>query len=338
VALAPARTTDDWSQVTPVVSNALLRTQSDERLVALAAAGHERAFEAIVERYRSPLLRYCRRMLPEARAEDAVQQAFLNAWSALGRGADVHDLRPWLYRIAHNTAINGLKASGFDYDELEEEAQRAAGGPFDDIVRRDEMRETLANLAALPDRQREALVRTAISGDPQSAVAHDLGITDGAVRQLVHRARAQLRAVATAVTPAPVVAWAASLGPAGGEPAQRIVEAAAGAGGAGLVGVAAKAGAVVAATGVLVTPGSPVRNAIRDGAGDSAGTATKAPVKAPAEAAHSAVAPSSATPATVARRPPGAARGSSSATGSPAAGDTAYAAPADSAGDDAYGS
>jgi hypothetical protein len=39
----------------------LLRTQTDERLVALAAAGHERAFEAIVERYRRPLLRHCRR-------------------------------------------------------------------------------------------------------------------------------------------------------------------------------------------------------------------------------------------------------------------------------------
>jgi DNA-directed RNA polymerase specialized sigma24 family protein len=46
----------------------LLRTQSDERLVALAAAGHERAFEAIVERYRRTLLRHCRRYLPEARA------------------------------------------------------------------------------------------------------------------------------------------------------------------------------------------------------------------------------------------------------------------------------
>lgn len=323
--------------MTPILSTALLRTQSDGRLVSLAAAGNERAFEAIVERYRRPLLRYCRRMLPETRAEDAVQQAFLNAWAALGRGADVHDLRPWLYRIAHNTAINGLKANGFDYDELGEETHRTAGGPYDDLVRRDEMRETLSNLAALPDRQREALLRTAISGDPQSDVAHDLGITDGAVRQLVHRARAQLRAVATAVTPAPFVAWVASVGPAGGEPAQRIAEAAAGAGGAGVVGVAAKAGAVVAATGVLVTPGSPVRTAIRDGAGDTPGAAAKAPARAPAEAANPAIAPSGSSPATAARRP-AAARGGSSATGSPAAGDTAYGAPADSAGNDAYGS
>ena len=85
-------------------SSVLLRTQSDERLVELARAGHERAFEAIVERYRAPLLRASRRYLPEARAEDALQQAFISAWGALGRGDEIRDLRAWLYRIVHNTA------------------------------------------------------------------------------------------------------------------------------------------------------------------------------------------------------------------------------------------
>ena len=44
--------------MTPIVSTTLLRTQSDARLVELAREGHERAFEAIVERYRKPLHRY----------------------------------------------------------------------------------------------------------------------------------------------------------------------------------------------------------------------------------------------------------------------------------------
>src|SRR3954454_22817027 len=98
----------------------LLRTQSDERLVALARAGHDRAFEAIVERYRRPLLRACRRVLPQARAEDAPQQAVVAAWRGLQRGDDVHELRPWLYRIARNTALNQLRVSGYDLDELME--------------------------------------------------------------------------------------------------------------------------------------------------------------------------------------------------------------------------
>src|SRR3954453_14488701 len=76
----------------PSPSLTLLRTQSDDRLVALARVGHERAFEAIVERYRRPLLRAARRVLPEARAEDALQQALIAAWTALQRGDDGRDL------------------------------------------------------------------------------------------------------------------------------------------------------------------------------------------------------------------------------------------------------
>jgi hypothetical protein len=54
----------------PSPSSVLLRTQSDERLVSLARGGSERAFEAIVERYRGGLLRLARRYLPDARAAE----------------------------------------------------------------------------------------------------------------------------------------------------------------------------------------------------------------------------------------------------------------------------
>ena len=75
--------------MTPHVSITLLRTQTDERLVELIAAGHDRAFDAIVDRYRRPLLRYARRFLHEdTRAEDVVQAAFVSAWTALQRGGD----------------------------------------------------------------------------------------------------------------------------------------------------------------------------------------------------------------------------------------------------------
>jgi len=95
--------------MSPALPTVLLRTQSDARLVELARGGHDRAFEAIVERYRRPLHAYCRRFLPEARAEDAVQQAFLNAWNAVRTGSEVRELRPWLYRITHNAALNAAE-------------------------------------------------------------------------------------------------------------------------------------------------------------------------------------------------------------------------------------
>ena len=52
----------------PWLSDTLLRTQTDERLVALTRAGHERAFAAIVERYRRPLVAFARRIAPDSRA------------------------------------------------------------------------------------------------------------------------------------------------------------------------------------------------------------------------------------------------------------------------------
>src|ERR1051325_1021600 len=146
----------------PSPSTVLLRTQTDERLVTLFRAGHDRAFDAIVERYRRPLLRACRRILPEARAEDALQQALVAAWRGLRRGDDVHELRPWLYRIARNPALNQLRVAGYDLDELMESLS-AADDPEEEVLRRAVVRQTLAAVAALPDRQREALLRTAVS-------------------------------------------------------------------------------------------------------------------------------------------------------------------------------
>src|SRR4051794_21233435 len=98
--------------MTPLLSTPLLRAQSDRRLTALAGNGHDRAFEEIVERYRRPLQRYLRQLLSEALAEDVLQATFVRAWQALRAGTEVRDLRPWLYRIAHNQALNTLRAAG----------------------------------------------------------------------------------------------------------------------------------------------------------------------------------------------------------------------------------
>ena len=257
--------------MTPILSSTILRTQTDARLLALASRGGtdgrgvavgQRAFEAIVERYRKPLYRWCRTILPDARAEDAVQTAFLKAWSALEAGTEVADLKPWLYRIARNAALDNARKAGYDYDELSE-ALRLAPAPESELERRSVMRETLTGVAGLPDNQREALLRTA-SGHSRADIARDLHVTEGAVRQLVHRARGTLRAAATAVVPIPLIDWAAALGAEASTPAgQRIAELAAGAGGAGLAATAVKAGTVVVAAGVLAAgPGTHLRNEV----------------------------------------------------------------------------
>ena len=94
-----------------IAGPSVLAGAPDERLVALARAGDERAFDEIVERYRAPLLRYVRGYLPPAAAEDALQQAFINAYAALtSETAKVPvSLRPWMYRVAHNAALNARR-------------------------------------------------------------------------------------------------------------------------------------------------------------------------------------------------------------------------------------
>ena len=128
------------------LTSTLLRTQSDPRLLVLAAQGSEPAFEALVERYRRPLQSYCRRMLlPAEAAEDVVQQAFLSTWQALRAGTEVREAKPWLYRVTHNAAVNALRRSGYDHAELHD-ALRGADAPEEDLERRTAVREALAGL------------------------------------------------------------------------------------------------------------------------------------------------------------------------------------------------
>ena len=234
----------------PSVSIRLLQTQSDARLVAFARAGHERAFEALVRRYRGPLLGYCRRLLlSEERAEDALQQALTQAWLALRADTEVTNAKGWLYRIVHNSALNALRVSGYDYCKLSESLS-GAGAPQEDLDRRIAVREALAGLAALPEMQREALLRTAVEGSSHRQTARELGLSENAVRGLVYRARATLRAAAGAIVPPPVMSWALESGGGGGPLGERL--AAVGAGGsAGVAGMLAKGGAAAVTAGML---------------------------------------------------------------------------------------
>src|SRR5438270_12331121 len=155
---------------------ALLHTQSDERLVDLTRAGNGRAFEAIVTRYRRPLLRHCARLLPPGRAEDAVQQAFLNAYRAIVAGENELRLRPWLYRIAHNASLNLLRQNGWGYEQLSEEIDGVETPP-EALARNERLRAVLAAVRELPERQREAIVLRAVEGRSYDEIAAELGVT-----------------------------------------------------------------------------------------------------------------------------------------------------------------
>src|SRR3954453_3003074 len=201
----------DSARATParLASSAILACQSDERLVKLVRAGHERAFETIVERYRKQLVRFCRRILPESRCEDAVQQAFINAHAALLGSDDPVQLKAWLYTITRNAALNMLRQNGWNYEQipLDFDGVRRPDQVFEQRI---ELQQTVTALNELPERQRDALVMREFEGRSYDEIAVALSANDGAVRQLLNRARVTLRNAASLVMPPPLVARAAA--------------------------------------------------------------------------------------------------------------------------------
>ena len=171
---------------------------SDQRLMTLVKGGDEAAFEQIVARYGPMLLGHSRRVVGD-RAEDAVQQALLSAWSALRRDHQVRELRPWLFTITHRAALRELGGER----ECEVLPESLAGGrsPADCVDQAARSREALAALAALPEQERDALVSVGVHGCSGRATARFLGVSEGMVRQLVHRGRTRMRAAVSVFVP-----------------------------------------------------------------------------------------------------------------------------------------
>lgn len=212
----------------------ILRAQDDERLVDMTRAGQDRAFEVLVARYREPLHRFCARVLSPGRAEDAVQQTFINAYAAMKADEAKLNFKPWLYRIARNTSIDALRQSGWGDEELDPDGG-VSEDPESAVERRQELAGAVAALQALPERQRDAVVLRELEGRSYEDIAVRLGVTDGAVRQLLYRARSSLRAAATSLTPLDLLYRLAARMPGGPPTPTRMAELTAGAGAAAAV-------------------------------------------------------------------------------------------------------
>ena len=167
----------------------------DAALAAWAADGDRRAFEEIVLRHGAFALRVATRMLRDAAtAEDVVQEAFVRAWSQVGRYEAARGrFGTWLYRIVANLCIDQRRRTRTeslpeDFDPVD---------PAADIPQRLEDDERQADLAkalcALPDRQRAAMTLVYDEGLSGAETAKALGVSVKAVERLLARGRAFLR-------------------------------------------------------------------------------------------------------------------------------------------------
>jgi RNA polymerase sigma factor (sigma-70 family) len=180
-----------------------LRAQPDRRLVDLVRDGYDAAFEEIVRRYRRPLDRFAAAIVG-GRSEDVTQDAFSKALLAL-RGSEAEiELRPWLYRIVRNTALNDLRDRAPAAAELSE-ALPGARSAAAEVEAREELRDLMERLQALPETQRAALVMRELEGLSHEEIAAALGVSGGAARQAIFRARAALREGFGLLLPLPVL-------------------------------------------------------------------------------------------------------------------------------------
>jgi len=166
--------------------------------------GDAAAFHELYRLLAGRILAYIVSLVGErALAEDLLQQTFLKVHQ--GRGGYVRDANPvpWIYTIAHRTALDELRkrkrtpikltADG----ALPAEPRAGLGGQAEEIEARDDdgasARISLADLERLPRNQKEALLLTKVHGHSINQAAMIAGTTPGAIKLRAHRAYVTLR-------------------------------------------------------------------------------------------------------------------------------------------------
>jgi RNA polymerase sigma-70 factor, ECF subfamily len=177
---------------------------AEARLVAQALAGSESAFEQIVRRYQRPVLGLIARITGDrALAEDLAQESFLKAYRNLAAFDTKRRLSSWLFRIAHNTAIDCLRRTRTRTLGLETPAAEAGDAALDppapaapDPVEQQALGDALERaLAGVRTEYRVAIALRYEEGLSFDEIAHVMGIPEATARSHVHRARKELAAV-----------------------------------------------------------------------------------------------------------------------------------------------
>ena len=178
----------------------------DVQLMLAFRAGHAAAFDRLFGRWSAPLLRHLERMVRDpATAEELLQESFLRVFRARERYEPTARFSTWLYAIATNLALNELRRprrrAGHRSTEEEPDPDgrttplvlEANVPAADDVAHARRVgADVEAALAALPERQRAALLLAAVEGLSYAEVAESLGTTEKSVKALVHRARVAL--------------------------------------------------------------------------------------------------------------------------------------------------
>jgi RNA polymerase sigma-70 factor (ECF subfamily) len=174
------------------------RPLEDAELIARARMGEVMAYEELVRRYQDVAVRTAHVISPDGDAEDAVQEAFVKAYAALGRFRPEAPFRPWLLRIVTNEARNRRRSAGRRAGLALRAAEDrrpddAAPSPESAILAGESRAALLAAINGLRDEDREIIGARYFLDLSEAEAAEALGLRRGTVKSRLSRALGRLR-------------------------------------------------------------------------------------------------------------------------------------------------
>jgi RNA polymerase sigma-70 factor (ECF subfamily) len=184
--------------------------QTDAELVAGALQGSEAACRELVTRFERPVYTLLLRMIQNpATAEDLAQEAFVKAFRRLDSYDPQWKFSSWLFKIAHNTAIDHLRRGGLETVPLEGGGEEEAGSfaavladegsesPLAAAERQDLARALERAIGRLRPEYRQAVLMFYVQGASYQEICDVSGLPLGTVKTNLHRARKELAALMT---------------------------------------------------------------------------------------------------------------------------------------------
>ncbi len=171
---------------------------TDDILMKRGAGGDEDAFRQLVERWETPVFAFMLRMLGSREdAQDLTQETFIRMIRHADRYRPESRFQSWLFRIAGNLARSRLRRRKvlrwIRFDSDRHDSPAAGTDPLADLEKHEARREVRQALAKLPERQRRALILKQYQGMKYREIATAMGLTEGSVQMLLHRAMLALR-------------------------------------------------------------------------------------------------------------------------------------------------
>lgn len=185
------------------VSIAKLGVPADGELVQTAIAGREASFEELVRRYQRPIAAYVYRMVGDYDAAlDLTQEVFIKVYNSLSRYRSEFKFSTWIYKIAHNAAIDHLRryavreqtlVSGLEGERREVSIESRRLTPEQESEREERRSEIESVVHALPAAYRELIVLRHSHDLSYDEIAEVTGLPLGTVKNRLFRAREAMR-------------------------------------------------------------------------------------------------------------------------------------------------